>query len=838
MKKILSILLVLCLFSGIITFTVAADEENFIPENNATFESGTPTWTTVGGGAVKVANNPTGEGKVLCYSNNPDRSYASPQIDIRPYVLDNVTEETTVYGSFDIFTKNDDIANALIRIRTKTSEGFSLCAELGEAFCMLGKANAYAGEWTRVTFSFEVTEMDLSSNEPWNICFDNLNGSTLEAIYIDNFYVGFEEDCPYDENQMDIEIEGPANNGENLNFVQESNSTFENGTTSWSALAKGKISVVDNPMGEGKVLCYSDLDTSVTYASPVFDIRSAVQKNVDEECTIYGSMDIFCEQAFVGLIRIRTNTPEGFSLCANDDVNYCSLGAVSVAAGEWSTVTFSFEVFEEDLESSEPWKLCFDGIYQNQNSELSNNSIIYIDNVYIGTVHPDELSPSEDVEIPEKTPVTRFEQTLVGTIRWDAFTESTPDGMDPASQVARVLSPAKYHGQAPFFSVVNEDNTIAFPKYTVETWEKEAEYAVAGGLDYFAYLWYETTDPMSQPRKYHLLSEKKDIIKYSCILERIRSDKSMQELYEAMKDSCYLRVDGRPVVFLYEVKSSNWDAKSIEKLRKDAAKAGITESLYIVGMLVTDDLNVFATNVQKGIDGISWYSLNAQATAEPFEKIAKRTEEATTKMGALALAYNVDIIPAIQTGRDTRARIETGVTWVDGDPNATNDSDKPYKNLYSLEPTMEELENHMVNIITYANTMVNSKTNMVLSYGWNEHEEGGWLCPTLAVDENGNPIYNEDGTIKANTERLDALARAKERAFTAAPEATPDTEGTVETTPTTTPPSGESDIIVPSPVPEGDTNKFDWLPIVIACGAAVIIIGAAVTIIVAKKKKK
>ena len=121
---------------------------------------------------------------------------------------------------------------------------------------------------------------------------------------------------------------------------------------------------------------------------------------------------------------------------------------------------------------------------------------------------------------------------------------------------------------------------------------------------------------------------------------------------------------------------------------------------------------------------------------------------------------------------------------------------------------------------------------MVLSYGWNEHEEGGWLCPTIMVDADGNPIYNEDGTIKANTERLDALKRAKERALSGA------TTDISTATPAPTPSSGESDIIVPSPEPEGDNNNSDWLPIVIACGAAVIIIGAVITIIVVKKKKK
>ena len=65
------------------------------------------------------------------------------------------------------------------------------------------------------------------------------------------------------------------------------------------------------------------------------------------------------------------------------------------------------------------------------------------------------------------------------------------------------------------------------------------------------------------------------------ILESVRSNKTMTELFEAMKDSCYLRLDGRPVLYLYGV--DDWTAENVEKVRKQAVLAGIRESLYVVG---------------------------------------------------------------------------------------------------------------------------------------------------------------------------------------------------------------------------------------------------------------
>ena len=354
-------------------------------------------------------------------------------------------------------------------------------------------------------------------------------------------------------------------------------------------------------------------------------------------------------------------------------------------------------------------------------------------------------------------PITKQKKRLVGTIRWDAFTKSMPDGTSPASQVARVLSYKEYHNQAPFFSEVN-GQTVSFPEYTQEIWEKEAEYAIKGGLDYFAYLWYDFGGEMSIPRQKHLASKNKDKIKMCGIIERIKNKQTMDDLFNAMKDSCYLRLDNRPVLFIYAF--DRWKTEEINKVTQLAKEAGIKEELYIVGMSLASQSYLFKVNWCKGIDAISWYSVGANKKDMPFSELKNNCEKAMEDIGNLCRQNNIDIIPSFTTGRDTRARIRTGVSWCGGDPNATQDGDKPYSNHYALPPTDKELEDHIAFTIKYVEDNPDiTKSYMVCSYGWNEHEEGGWLCPTLAVDENNNVMRDEKGNILPDTKRLDILKK-------------------------------------------------------------------------------
>ncbi len=533
------------------------------------------------------------------------------------------------------------------------------------------------------------------------------------------------------------------------NFLPVKDSTFESGATAWSGFGSGSVSVVDKPSGTGKALAFSGYTASTTWSSPILNVKSLIQDNMTEAGSIYVYMNVYCEKPFSATVRFRTNDKTDFSLCEKEGNAYCSLGSISVGANVWTPVEIEVPITEGDLfKSSGAWKLCLDGFVDD-----IDGATVYFDNMYVGL---ESVCTGEIVEIPEKTEVTRSDYTKVGTIRWDAFTKSTVDGSDPASQVARVLSPAKYHSQAPFFATVNDDGTVSFPEYTVETWEKEADYAHDAGLDYFAYLWYETSSAMSQPRKYHLQSSKKELIEMTGILETIRSTQTMNELFVAMNDPVWLRLDGRPVVFLYGIKTK-WDATMVKQLRQMAANAGIKEALYIVGM----DANYGNLDAvySMDIDAVSWYSKGAQTTAMPYADYAATVlDEIENTLASSSTVAEHQVIPCFSTGRDSRARIETGVSWVDGDPNAENDIEKPYYNRYSLQPTMNELKEHIANTyFALENNEAVTEANLICSYAWNEHDEGGWLCPTLNCDEDGNMILDENGNPTVNDERIKAF---------------------------------------------------------------------------------
>ena len=430
-----------------------------------------------------------------------------------------------------------------------------------------------------------------------------------------------------------------------------------------------------------------------------------------------------------------------------DELNYVFSDEVTVTDTEWTEISLSTTLpFGSKI---------FDFIVYFIQGKGSRCDIL-VKELEIVEDQPEQV----DERIRNYPPVSKQKKRLVGTIRWDAFTESTPNGELPCDYVARVLSYKEYHNQAPFFSCVDGEK-ISFPEYTLETWEKEADFAIKGGLDYFAYIWYNSDDVMSIPRKIHLKSKNKDKILMCGILERVRDEKTMGELFDAMKDSCYLRLDTRPVVYLYGI--DRWSEDEVKTLCSMAENAGIKEPLYLVGMSSVKMHFAMITNYSKGIDAISWYGIGANEKDMPYEKLKDECEDLMIKVGNFCRGKNIDIIPSFTTGRDTRARIRTGVFWCAGDPNAKEDKDKPYRNMYALPPTNEELEKHIENTLKYVEENRDvTRPYMICSYGWNEHEEGGWLCPTLAVDENNDVIRDEEGNIIPDTTRLDILKKVIE----------------------------------------------------------------------------
>jgi hypothetical protein len=541
------------------------------------------------------------------------------------------------------------------------------------------------------------------------------------------------------------------------NFLSVADSTFESGKTAWKAFQNtGTLETADNPDGEGKVLKYTvDTDAFLnkknTWQAPCLEIKPILTEKLTEGTTVYIGLDLYAEGEFKFPVILRAKK-EHLSIAEERDTEFPNLGGV-MGNSEWISVLYEIEITDEDLlVEGGSWLLCLDAL-----PKVREDLVVYIDNVYIGV---DDPSGFEDAEIPEIKPISLQKNTLIGAIRWDAFFSTDSKISNVSRQVAKALSPKEFHSHAPFFSKLDSEGNVSFPEYTEELWLKETEYALEAGLDYFAYLWYESTDPMSQPRKIHVSSSKKNSIKMCGILEAIRSDKTMEELYAAMQEDCYVKLDGRPVLFLYQY-HTKWTEEMVKELRQGAVNAGVEEAIYIVGMISTSDDIIESVLQKESVEAFSWYAAGPdKAGGEPYVDVAKKCNERVKSIGSVAGAHELSIIPCVTTGYDTRPRIKNPVTWITGDPTDPDPNKWPYGNRYTLDAAASDIGQHLKETLEYVkNNPNNAKANMVLSYAWNEHDEGGWICPTVKCDAEGNVLYNDDGTVQVDTQRIDEFKR-------------------------------------------------------------------------------
>lgn len=378
---------------------------------------------------------------------------------------------------------------------------------------------------------------------------------------------------------------------------------------------------------------------------------------------------------------------------------------------------------------------------------VQQGSVDVLPDVMIKEFTIEEAEVSKTIVSAEITPLKPQKDFTFGAIRWDAYMETGLSKSFVSDQVARSLSPKEFHGFAPFFTKVLDENKVAFPDETQEQFDKEALLAIDAGIDYFAYCWYADHNPMSYARKQHLKSKYKNQIKMCAMVGVNKLDEtSIKSLGETFKEDCYLKFDNRPVVFLYD--AFRIEAVLINAIKESAKNAGVTEDLYFVGMASKVSPFIINEFIQKGINAISAYACANLASTPDFVTHAQKTIEQNSEQ--YTYYKNVDVIPLVSCGRNAKPRIKNPVTWAGDYTGRDTDS-----------PTGQELYEHALEVFT---KMHQEKEKNIpfsaITYAWNEHDEGGWCCPTLKVDENGMPLLDENGEPLMNTTYLDAIKKA------------------------------------------------------------------------------
>lgn len=321
----------------------------------------------------------------------------------------------------------------------------------------------------------------------------------------------------------------------------------------------------------------------------------------------------------------------------------------------------------------------------------------------------------------------------VGAIRWDAWS-----GGGVTAQVEQTLSPEKHRFRLPWFAQVDASGRAHIDASAEGVMEQEIAYAKEAGLSYWAFLTYPEGDAMSSALARYLRSPRRADIGFCLILHQTLSvpaprwPAERDRALRLLKEPGYQQIGGRPLVFAFDLKTENPTVKArFDELRATAKAAGLDPYFVYMGWSPARDFKAHAT------EGFAAVSAYAHPGTEPI--FTKYVDAFERHAWANALATQTPYVPLVTTGWDKRPRQDHPVSW---EKNAGYADQKTFP----ATATPAELAAHLGRAVAFVQAHPDvCPANTIIVYAWNEHDEGGWLCPTWTPS--GQP----------DTSRLDAL---------------------------------------------------------------------------------
>ena len=331
------------------------------------------------------------------------------------------------------------------------------------------------------------------------------------------------------------------------------------------------------------------------------------------------------------------------------------------------------------------------------------------------------------------------ERPIIGVIRWDAFygTGNVPQAVEKS------LGPAKYHHRAPFFAKVTGKDKLSINGDTDEIMAQEIAYAAQAGV-YWAFLTYPWKMGLSAPLRRFIKHPDREKINFTLIL----SDHSLINEWDkffkqALLDSCVMPnfqtvLGGRQLIYFFFPKYEKGPDK--EKLAEVRAlvKQKTGKNPYFILLMHGIPQDKWPEMKKLGYDASTQYAQFARKkmTFAAFDKQIRGDWKSWAKK-------KYQHSPLLSAGWDNRPRYYNPVPWVK--------KSKHMLSRYCETPTPQELAAHFKAGMdfVYKNKGVCEAQNLLM-YAWNEHDEGGWLCPTLDP-KTGRP---DDSRVKAVGEMM------------------------------------------------------------------------------------
>jgi hypothetical protein len=320
--------------------------------------------------------------------------------------------------------------------------------------------------------------------------------------------------------------------------------------------------------------------------------------------------------------------------------------------------------------------------------------------------------------------------TSFGAIRWDAW-YSTAAGA-PAVYVNNNLAQKHFQYRAPFWTKVLSDDEIVSCGDSISM-EREIRFAAQAGI-YWAFLQYSAGSPMNNGYDLFQRSPTRNTVSFCLATQADALGTSASWTTQAnyvvdqMAKSNYKKVlSTRPLLIFYPVASditSRFTDNAGMKVVLDYIKARSVSLGYGNPYLLVLSGHVGSTATALGADGISAYSPRLPNAANGTWSDYKAVVEAYwDEMKATSLK----MAPLCGFGWDTRPRRERPVPW------QTSYAWSYIGNAnYYAECTPAQAAAHVAAAKAYlAAYPTECEAQTILSYAWNEFDEGGWICPTL-----------------------------------------------------------------------------------------------------------
>lgn len=326
------------------------------------------------------------------------------------------------------------------------------------------------------------------------------------------------------------------------------------------------------------------------------------------------------------------------------------------------------------------------------------------------------------------------EAPIVGAIRWDGW---NGDG-GVVKEVEHSLGQPKYHFRLPWFAQLLENGKVRINGDSQAIMEREIAYAALAGLNYWAFVDYLDEAPgMSIGLHRYLAAKDKKSVRYCLVEEGARLDKAgthaWSQIVEHFRHPDYQTVlDGRPLLCLFG-KTTKLGRAEWEELKRQTTAAGLKAPyLVLMGWEAEKDRAVL------GFDAVSEYAASGKGYTTDPETYAQLTSHSVAeKLWDKWRRESTPCITFATAGWDTRPRQErppAWCSWVKPTPDPTPAAQqKPL--LDATTATPDELAAHVRAAIAWTRDHRDlNPANAILIYAWNEHDEGGWLQPTLGAD--------------------------------------------------------------------------------------------------------